>query len=159
MFHHEKYDECSSKHDIAIFEIPNVPPQIALPICTAGRQTEVSKTLQSAGHGAIGPNSGKSIGYQVVNITLHEKTATTLITKADLGVGICSGDSGGPLFQTDSKGRRYTVVGVMSYGNTCDMHFKKKKRSGSGVSPASDIFTDVAKHSEWICLKTGVCPK
>lgn len=35
-------------------------------------------------------NSGKSIGYQVVNITLHEKTATTLITKADLGVGICS---------------------------------------------------------------------
>ncbi|KAK6015343.1 hypothetical protein OSTOST_19233, partial [Ostertagia ostertagi] len=47
----------------------------------------------------------------------HTRAMARTTTAED--VGVCNGDSGGPLFQTHN--RKNTVVGVMSSGNTCDM--------------------------------------
>ncbi|KAK6036467.1 hypothetical protein COOONC_26028, partial [Cooperia oncophora] len=60
-------------------------------------------------------------GFQVVNVSLKEIEAgrPSIHTTAAYGVGVCNGDSGGPLFE--SEGRKNTIVGVMSSGNTCDI--------------------------------------
>ncbi|KAF2354171.1 Serine proteases trypsin domain [Trinorchestia longiramus] len=56
----------------------------------------------------------------------------------DQGVGICNGDSGGPLHQVDPLTGRYTVVGVMIASNGC------------GLRDFPSISTRVAPYLPWL---------
>ncbi|EYB90110.1 hypothetical protein Y032_0223g2660 [Ancylostoma ceylanicum] len=59
-----------------------------------------------------------------------------------------SGDSGGPLFQTNKKHQK-VLFGVAS---TVDPECGEKHEY------MTNFFTDIRKHLDWICVQTGVCP-
>ncbi|KAK5965386.1 hypothetical protein GCK32_020477 [Trichostrongylus colubriformis] len=108
-------------NDIAILELEeDVPQSVAIPICLPRADTRLAKNLKVAGSGAVAPfDFAPSQGYQVVNVRLVATPKNkTIITTAPKNVGVCNGDSGGALFQTDRYGRS-TIVGVTSTGNTC----------------------------------------
>ncbi|KAK6021641.1 hypothetical protein OSTOST_12682 [Ostertagia ostertagi] len=113
-------------NDVAILEMnKNVREYMATPVCTPRPSTVVHKQLRTAGNGAIRPDETAPIdGQQVVDVKLVAiSKRNRIVTTAVDGVGVCSGDSGGPLFQK-GRDRRNTVVGVMSSGNTCDLNYK-----------------------------------
>ncbi|WKX95585.1 hypothetical protein Q1695_012220 [Nippostrongylus brasiliensis] len=180
---HEGFNECSKENDLVIIELAkNVPRSTAIPICMPDKTTKLHKKLRSAGSGLVTPNEvdedEETDGYQVVDIDFKETSQNWIVTSARHGVGICGGDSGGPLFQVD-KGTS-TLVGIMSFGNTCEDNFddgsedetdpesstaSRTESSAESESPDDeedeeplDNFIDVRKYLPWICKKTGVCP-
>nr|QHB21573.1 venom S1 protease 29 [Platymeris rhadamanthus] len=58
----------------------------------------------------------------------------------------CQGDSGGPLVWRDPATNRYTLVGIVSFGDMC------------GKEDAPAVSTDVYFHREWIRQKNGRYP-
>ncbi|KAK5968016.1 Peptidase S1 domain-containing protein [Trichostrongylus colubriformis] len=148
-------DECTGMNDIAILELEkDVPISVAIPICLPRANTLLAWNLNAAGSGASAPfDLASSRPYQVVKVRLVATSKNkTIITTAPKGVGICDGDSGGPLFQTDRYGRS-TIVGVMSIGNTCYENYRKRKTRAIPL----DEFTDVRQNLDWICNITGIC--
>ncbi|KAK5974793.1 hypothetical protein GCK32_005640 [Trichostrongylus colubriformis] len=149
------YHECASINDIAILEVEkDVPQSVARPICLPRANTRLARNLKAAGIGLDFPNGwARTRPYRVVNVRLVAATKNkTITTTAPKGVGICNGDSGGPLFQTDRYGRS-TIVGVMSLGNTCYVNYPKI----STDELPYDKFTDVRQNLDWICNITGIC--
>lgn len=64
-------------------------------------------------------------------------------TSSDLINGVCSGDSGGPVYWTDSSLGYLVQVGVTSFGpSTCGQ--------GTGTSKITAVFTEVGDYNTWI---------
>ncbi|VDM75990.1 unnamed protein product [Strongylus vulgaris] len=78
----------------------------------------------------------------VDEISLLIKTST--FAKGGSNVG----DSGGPLFQTDDRGR-HILVGIYS-------HYLNNSPNES--QNMINIYTDVRAFLDWICKYSGVCP-
>lgn len=154
MFYNELYNECTNKHDLVVFEVDDVSD---IPICIGGPTSTIARRLYLAGHGYSSPNrNAHTDGYQVVNVTFDYQRDNYIVTCTDPNVGICSGDSGGPLFQY-IEGGRSQLLGIMSYGNTCEGNWHVKSPSMKRIG-IRDHFTDVTQHSAWICRITGICP-
>ncbi|KAK6028736.1 hypothetical protein OSTOST_05178, partial [Ostertagia ostertagi] len=97
---------------------------MATPICLPRERLKISRLLKAAGAGLSGPDYSdpdqQPQGYQVVEALLMlRKREKRLVIKTPLGMGICFGDSGGPLFQYN-KAKKFTQIGIASTGNSCD---------------------------------------
>ncbi|CAJ0609852.1 unnamed protein product [Cylicocyclus nassatus] len=95
------------------------------------------------------PNGIYSHGQQVVALRYHAVDESQhLIQTKTFAKGTCGGDSGGPLFQVDERGR-HILVGITSHGmGDCNQHNRNM----------IDLFTDVRANLDWICKYSGVCP-
>ncbi|KAK6052070.1 hypothetical protein COOONC_10425 [Cooperia oncophora] len=121
--------------------------------------------LIAVGAGWRGPDekdmSQESVGLQKLNVTFLQTRNKVIDVLLPLKAGICPGDSGGALIQTNGD-NRFIQLGVMSRGNSCDKHFNYTKITNLPLHVhdyAFDSFTDVRKYLDWICEKTGVCQK
>ncbi|KAK6043342.1 hypothetical protein COOONC_19153 [Cooperia oncophora] len=91
----------------------------------------------------------KSIGPQVIDVAFVKSDGTTITVESAPRIGLCKGDSGGPLFQVDEENRS-TLMGILSHGSSCKWNFY--------VAPEDqgrDNFTDVRQCLDWICEKSG----
>ncbi|KAK5978804.1 Trypsin [Trichostrongylus colubriformis] len=149
---YEGFNECSGSDDLALLELAaHVPESWATPICMPEKGLQVSRHLKAAGSGRIGPGEEyPSIGNQVLDVTFVGSIKRTLAVISPPGTGLCSGDSGGPLFQSRRKDK-ITVVGLLSAGNSCEQNYRLRQ--------GFDLFTDVRQYLDWICEKSGVCPE
>ncbi|KAK6050820.1 hypothetical protein COOONC_11675, partial [Cooperia oncophora] len=122
--YHEQYDGCTHENDIAIIELDeNVSESEATPICMPTRNQAIDFDLTVVGGGARGPNendkSQDPIGLQKLNVTFLQTRNKVIDVLLPLKAGICPGDSGGALIQTNGD-NRFIQLGVMSRGNSCD---------------------------------------
>ncbi|KAK6033969.1 trypsin [Cooperia oncophora] len=158
VYYHENYIS-DEREDIAILELgENIPKAKAIPICLPKENEEIYHNLKAIGAGATGPNGtlNPPDGQQIVDVTFSQLENSVIFVKTAPKVGICNGDSGGPLFQTNSENRN-VQMGVMSRGDSCEKHYKKSRSSRHYKDDAVDEFTDVRQYVDWICEKTGVC--
>ncbi|EPB78145.1 trypsin [Ancylostoma ceylanicum] len=115
---HEQWDECDLSHDIALIELKNnVPILESSPVCLPEENTKIAQLLHSAGSGmdsTITSGNKYARGMQVVNLRRKSENKTlAMITTRGQSSAMCGGDSGGPLFQFNTRGQ-YTAVGVVS---------------------------------------------
>ncbi|KAK6044658.1 hypothetical protein COOONC_17837 [Cooperia oncophora] len=97
-------------------------------------------------------------GQQLVDVKLRETRDTLIVVETPPTVGICNGDSGGPLFQTNIENKN-VQMGVMSGGLSCEEHYINSLTDNYVEDGVEDNFTDVRQYLDWICEKTGICPR
>ncbi|KAK6046499.1 hypothetical protein COOONC_15997 [Cooperia oncophora] len=121
--YHEQYDGCTHVNDIAIIELDeNVPESEATPICMPTRYQAINTGLIAVGAGSRGPNiteiSQSPVGLQELNVTFLQTRNKVIDVLLPLKAGICPGDSGGALIQTNGD-NRFIQLGVTSYSTSC----------------------------------------
>ncbi|KHJ84614.1 hypothetical protein OESDEN_15670, partial [Oesophagostomum dentatum] len=147
---HPFFDECEYSDDIAIFELKeDIPETEAVPICMPLKRTKLRKILKAAGSGSdttLPWYAEFSKGMQVITIALkNERASSNEIETISKNSSLCSGDSGGPLFQYNRAGK-IAIVGVAS---TIIPHCRAENDT------RSNYFEDVRRHISWICRNTG----
>ncbi|KIH66073.1 hypothetical protein ANCDUO_03601 [Ancylostoma duodenale] len=104
----------------------------------------ISTPLTAAGYGTNNSRTKYSPGLQEVVYYQYEEDPRTITTYSSTQT-ICEGDSGGPLFQTDQQGK-YVLMGIANSVRGKHTHCAPDR---------FNTFTDIRKHLEWICEKTG----
>ncbi|EYC38791.1 hypothetical protein Y032_0695g1602 [Ancylostoma ceylanicum] len=147
---HPDFDFCGPSNDIAIIVLAtDIAQTDGIPICMADPDATVATTLKSAGFG-FNPffysNPWRS-GLSVVELIKAGEGEGKIVTRTK-EKSLCRGDSGGPLFQSDERGRE-TLVGIAStVERFCDEKTPVRR----------NFFIDVRPNLAWICQQTGVCP-
>ncbi|PIO61758.1 trypsin, partial [Teladorsagia circumcincta] len=119
VYYHDAFDECSLENDIAIVELAgNVLNTFASPICLPDRSQPIARVLKVAGSADAGRPDLWPVGQQVVTVTFVQLDNNFIRVKPLPGMGICPGDSGGPLFQFNGLNQN-TVIGLTSYVTSC----------------------------------------
>ncbi|WKY08173.1 hypothetical protein Q1695_007567 [Nippostrongylus brasiliensis] len=132
---HDEFDLCNYEDDLALLTLADpVPGGQGRPACLPGTYEPLSGKLTMTGavwtYGVV--------DVHTLSVLPLESSNRQIVTLAYAGGGICDGESGAPLLQTDRHGR-FTVVGIMSRGFSCE-------HEGS-----IDWFTDVRHYIDWIC--------
>ncbi|KAK5973933.1 Trypsin [Trichostrongylus colubriformis] len=151
---HEHWDPCTQAHDIATVELTKdvVVSEEVAPICLPSEDLKLAILLRAAGAGlnrTLIPTKEDSV-LRVVNYFSYRKEDPELglIMMRERNVSLCTGDSGGPLFQFNQQ-NRFTIVGTSIGGeNDCTENHEHY----------DNYFVDVRLHLDWICHKTGACP-
>lgn len=165
----EDYKDCSSENDLALFELEReVSSEVATPICLPTRRTRISRNLKMAGSGMSElpfQETEKYNGTHVIDMSFIRLEDNMIRTTTRPGVAVCWGDSGAPVFQTDSEGVS-TLVGIISSGDLCVHGLNTSALSGGQWTPCfndkrnlTDFSTDVRVYLDWICQKSGICPE
>ncbi|KAJ1359947.1 Suppressor of tumorigenicity 14 protein [Parelaphostrongylus tenuis] len=164
---HEHFDYCEQVHDLALMELAsNVPYSNGTAICMPDKSSLLSKTIKAGG---MGLNHARASDVwstrralmkpaiemrrlclpQVVTYRkIFEIKETNHLETVSINTSICKGDSGGPLFQLNKRGR-YVVIGIASSAwPLCRTPSHKRWNR----------FIDVRPYIDWICKFTGVCP-
>ncbi|ETN83308.1 hypothetical protein NECAME_17499, partial [Necator americanus] len=106
---HKQWGKCDGSLDLAIVELDgDADPHETHPICMPSKDTPLSKFLRAAGIGldTTSPFGLYSRGLQVISVALNTtKSNDDLIRTWSSTASLCSGDSGGPLFQHNSAGK------------------------------------------------------
>ncbi|KAL6737926.1 hypothetical protein Aduo_011528 [Ancylostoma duodenale] len=151
-FYLHDYYPCNEGNDLAILHLKKkVSSNEALPICIAERDEATNDLLYTAGTG-FDPDKGEpeEQDYELQKVSLFRtREYGDQIVTVDKESSLCSGDSGGPLFQT-SKADQLVQFGVAA---------SVDPKCGAPHEYMTTYFTDVRKHLDWICVNTGVCPK
>jgi len=132
---HRDHNRLSQQYDIALLVLEReikFTREIGPACLPTGPVDVVGKKLKVLGWGQTDIDSDYSEVLMKVNLdavpvkTCSEKTGVPLPIKEDRnictytqGKDTCKGDSGGPLLYVDPESNRYTLVGVISYGDTC----------------------------------------
>ncbi|KAK6045783.1 hypothetical protein COOONC_16711 [Cooperia oncophora] len=149
MWFNDDWDPCDQTDDIAIIELAeDARTRGRTPICLPDAVVPLDKHLRAFGSGGKGALSNKPPEGTLSEAELHLfaeraslKTFQTL-SKVPL---LCRGDSGGPVFQLNSRAR-FTVVGVTAGG---------RRDCGKKSLFYINNFADVRYDVEWICKQTG----
>ena len=155
---HEKYDNEWLKNDIAVIKVSkSIDLSQHTPVCLPRRNRKfVGSNATVTGWGVKSYFEGSRYFpdvLQEVSLTIHDSDFCGLSkssnTNGELcaggsGVGICFGDSGGPLTVEGGEGR-HTLVGVSSnvLKDPCDVNLP-------------GYFADVSYYRDWIKEKTGI---
>ncbi|KAK6062021.1 hypothetical protein COOONC_00317, partial [Cooperia oncophora] len=147
---HDKFDECSAKNDIAIFELAQT---MTMRITTHRHSVIDSHLLESE---KLVKTQQSQLNLLPELVFVRNRSSNDIQSQKPVALslfdGLQSGDSGGPLFQVDEENRS-TLMGILSHGSSCEWNFYAAlKRQGE------DVFTDVREYLDWIHEKSGVDP-
>ena len=110
--------------DVALVKLASDLPETVVPAALApARRVKVGDTLTVAGFGTVAPNSARGLGQPreaklvvtgipgSLQVRLYDKTTRNLRP----GLGACTGDSGGPVFDGPGPHQSGDVIGVISW--------------------------------------------
>nr|AQM58399.1 venom s1 protease 21 [Pristhesancus plagipennis] len=153
---HERFDKKGEmEDDIAILVTEKIAfNNFITPICFPNEKVNlVGQTVKVLGWGKISPHGPYSEVLRKVNLHVVDieecdeyfnaidKIAHSQICTKTPHADSCQGDSGGPLIWRDPATNRYTLVGIISFGDLCS----------NEDAPA--VNTDVYFHRDWIKQK------
>jgi secreted trypsin-like serine protease len=116
---HPQYDRRRLVNDIGVLILGANAPVSPVPLNASMDRSWIGRPLTFVGYGATNGRTGGGGGFKrVVTIAVSEVGQATF-SYADRAKNTCFGDSGGPAFAVDPRGR-LTLAGVTSYGDsTC----------------------------------------
>ena len=149
---HPAFDRAARRNDFALLRLPSPLSAPVAPLMSSDVEPTYngSTTGMVVGWGSITPDGNTAVDQQrSATVPVFADTTCTGFIGTFLadnqvcaganGVGVCTGDSGGPLFVADTKGTT-RLAGVVSYGSDpCDVD-PRRLRGGVGelAVPASN---------------------
>ncbi|MDV7103832.1 serine protease [Vibrio sp. TH_r3] len=163
---HEEYDSNYLINDIAILKLEsavNIGSYAEILDESSYRSDGANQTFVAVGHGNTETNEDATTVLQQAKLDYLDNSAcndyygyvgapdTQLCMSGAISNGLrkatCNGDSGGPLYWTDSSNNRQ--VGITSYGPA--------DGCGNTSVVATSVFTEVADYATWIAnVQTGL---
>ncbi|MFM6929231.1 MAG: S1 family peptidase [Bdellovibrio sp.] len=170
---HEGYDATkksvnNARHDLAIFKFKGtIPPEFKVrPLPTIDFKTSATDTLEMIGYGDTSESTKDSGTLRQTKLPtdritdfMHMKATDKdgVVDEGDVPVpgaiiikqpdtGVCTGDSGGPLYVKSAEGQ-WTYLGVTSMGlDVTPNALSPEKKTCHGVS----LFVDIREQLKWI---------
>ncbi|GLG92354.1 Chymotrypsin, partial [Gryllus bimaculatus] len=157
---HASYNPSTINNDIALLRLSTAVSStsyirtIRLPRSSQASNTFQGSTAIVSGFGRTSGTSGISPSLRYASLTVISNTNCALYfgnsinsykvcTTGASGRSPCNGDSGGPLFITDSDGS-YTQIGLVSFG------------SNGCLASYPAVFTRLTSYLSWISSNTGI---
>ena len=146
---HEKYRRRSITNDIAVIKVKkSIDLRLHTPVCLPRRNANFAYSKATAvGWGYDGRKNPARL--QEGTLTIKAKSSCSRYRYGNFcaggsGVGVCFGDSGGPLTVKNRQGR-HILAGITSFGitNDCNVY-------------VPSYFADVSYYRDWIKKKTGI---
>lgn len=124
-FRMENYAAARATADLALLKLPSALPQLVTPAALApSRRVAAGETLVIAGFGVSVEGTPRGIGVpRAATLTVTGKPGSLQIRLVDPltdnkigGLGACTGDSGGPVFEPGGP----NVIGVVSWSTAAN---------------------------------------